>query len=128
MNKLLLALFISTISISSYGATNENNNKDDGSALGTSESPQLQRQQNRTDKGATGVHQDGVKDDASALGTSETPQVQKQQNRTDKGVSERPNKNKAKNKVLRKKDENAGTTKGNPVQPTEPESAPPATN
>ena len=126
MNKLLLALFVSTLSISSYGATNDNN-KDDGSTIGTSESPQVQRQQNRTDKGATDVHQDGVTDDASNLGTSETPQVQKQQSRTDKGVSERPSK-KAKNKVMKKKEENAGTTKGNPVQPTEPESAPPATN
>jgi len=127
MNKLLLALFISTLSISSYGATNDNN-KDDGSTMGTSETPQVQRQQSRTDKGATGVNQDGVKDDASTLGTSETPQVQKQQNRTDKGVSERPNKNKAKNKVMREKEKNAGTTQGNPIQPTEPEAAPPATN
>lgn len=127
MNKLLIALLFSAASISSYAATNAEN-KDDGSTIGTSESPQVQKQQNRTDKGATGVHQDGVRDDSSNLGNSDSPQVVKQNSRTDKGVSERPHKNKAKNKVMQKKEDNAGTTKGNPVQPTEPESAPPAVN
>lgn len=127
MSKLLLALLFTSISITSYAATTETNT-DDGSAIGTSESPQVQKQQNRTDKGPTGVHQEGVKDDASNIGTSESPQVVKQSNRTDKGVSERPTKRTHKNKVLREKETNAGTTKGNPVQPTEPEQAPPAVN
>lgn len=127
MNKLLLALIFTATSITANAATNENN-KDDGSTIGTSESPQVQKQQNRTDKGATGVHQDGTYDDASNLGTEDSPQVKKQQARTDKGTSQKPHKNKAKNKVMQKKDENAGTSKGNPIQPTEPETAPPAVN
>jgi len=127
MSKLLIALILAATSITSFAATNENN-KDDGSTIGTSESPQVQKQQNRTDKGATGVHQDGAHDDASNLGNDESPQVKKQQARTDKGTSQKPHKNKAKNKVIQKKDENAGTSKGNPIQPTEPEAAPPATN
>jgi hypothetical protein len=127
MNKLLIALLFSVASMSPYAATNNENN-DDGSAIGTSESPQVQKQQNRTDKGATGVHQNGVPDDASTLGTSESPQVVNQNKRTDKGVSERPHTNKSKNKVTQKKHENAGTTKGNPAQPSNPEAAPPATN
>ena len=62
------------------------------------------------------------------LGNADSPQVEKQQSRTDKGVSERPTKKHRKNKVMQKKEENAGTTKGNPVQPSSPEAAPPATN
>lgn len=127
MNKLLISLLLSLVSVSSFSATTIDN-KDDGSALGTSESPQVQQQQDRTDKGSSGNSQDGVQDEASNLGNSESPQVKKQKNRTDKGVSEQPNKNKSKNKVIKKKDDNAGTTKGNPVQPTEPESAPPVVN
>ncbi len=127
MNKLLIALLLSVASVSSYAATNDQN-KDDASTLGTSESPQVQKQQNRTDKGATGVNQEGVKDDASNLGNADSPQVVKQNKRTDKGVSERPMKKKAKNKVMKEKEENAGTTQGNPVQPSSPESAPPAVN
>ena len=127
MNKLLLALLFSAVSMSPYAATNTDN-KDDASTLGTSETPQVQKQQNRTDKGATSVHQDGVTDDASNLGNSDSPQVKKQSNRTDKGVSERPMKKQPKNKVMKEKEENAGTTKGNPVQPSNPEEAPPAVN
>ncbi|MES2500013.1 MAG: hypothetical protein V4570_05730 [Pseudomonadota bacterium] len=127
MSRFLIALLFAATSLPIYAATNDDN-KDDGSTIGTSESPQVQKQQDRTDKGATGVHQEGVADDASNLGTSETPQVQKQNMRTDKGVTQRQSKSKAKNKVLKEKEENAGTTKGNPVQPSEPESAPPAVN
>jgi len=127
MSKLLLAMLFTAVSITSHAATNENN-KDDGSTLGTSESPQVQKQQDRTDKGATGVHQEGVEDDASNLGNTDSPQVKKQQKRTDKGVSQKTDKHKSKNKLMQKKDQNAGTTQGNPIQPTEPESAPPATN
>jgi hypothetical protein len=125
MNKLLIALLFSAISIGPLSAMAAES-KDDGSNLGTSESPQVQRQQSRTDKGATGVHQDGVNDDASDLGNSDSRQVRDQSKRTDKGTSERPAKN-HRNKVMKNKDEKAGTTRGNPVQPTEPESAPPTT-
>lgn len=127
MNKLLTALLLSAATVTSFSATTDEN-KDDASALGTADNPQVQKQQNRTDKGAVGVHQDGVPDNASKLGTSETPQVKEQNKRTNKGTSERPENHKAKNKVMKEKDENAGTSKGNPIQPTQPESAPPAVN
>jgi hypothetical protein len=127
MNKLLIALLFSAATVSANAATTDEN-QDDASALGTADNPQVQRQQNRTDKGAVGVHQDGVEDDASKLGTAETPQVKAQNKRTNKGPSERPSKHKAKNKVMKEKEENAGTSKGNPIQPTEPEAAPPAVN
>ncbi|MBF4989687.1 hypothetical protein [Methylophilus sp. QUAN] len=123
MNKLLIALLVSVISTtSSYAAES----KDDGATLGTSKSPQVDRQQSRTDKGPIGSSQDGVSNDASNLGNSESPQVKDQAQRTDKGSADRPMK-RHKNKVLRNKDEKAGTTHGNPVQPTEYEAAPPAT-
>lgn len=127
MSKLLIALLFSAVSVASFAATTDEN-KDDGSTLGTAENPQVQRQQNRTDKGAVGVHQDGVPDDASNLGNSKSPQVVKQNKRTNKGLSERPAKNSARNKVMKEKEENAGTTLGNPIQPSEPELAPPASN
>ncbi len=127
MNKLLIALLFTAATGTSFAATTDEN-KDDASALGTSENPQVQKQQNRTDKGAVGVHQEGVPDDASKLGTAESPQVKAQNKRTNKGPSERPSKHNPKNKVMKEKEENAGTSKGNPIQPTEPESAPPASN
>lgn len=127
MNKLFIAILFSAATVSSFAATTEDN-KDDGSTLGTSENPQVQKQQDRTDKGSVGVNQDGVPDDASNLGSSQSPQVIKQNERTNKGVSERPTKNKANNKVMKEKEENAGTTLGNPVQPSELEYAPPANN
>ncbi len=126
MHKLLMTLLLSAATATSFAATTDENT-DDASNLGTAENPQVQQQQNRTDKGAVGVHQDGVPDDASNLGTAETPQVKQQNKRTDKGPSERPTKN-TRNQVMKEKQENAGTTKGNPIQPTEPESAPPAVN
>lgn len=126
MNRLLIALLFSVTSIASYAATSTEN-QDDGSTLGTAENPQVKMQQNRTDKGATDVHQGGVIDDASNLGNSDTPQAKQQNKRTNKGVSESPSKE-SKNPLIQRKNENAGTTKGNPMQPTEPESAPPTTN
>jgi len=94
--------------------------------LSLPKNPQVDRQQSRTDKGPIGSSQDGVPNDASNLGNSESPQVKDQAQRTDKGSADRPMK-RHKNKVLRNKDEKAGTTHGNPVQPTEYEAAPPAT-
>lgn len=123
MNKLLIALLVSLISTaSSYAAES----KDDAATLGTSKSPQVDRQQSRTDKGPIGGYQDSVNHDASNLGNADNPQVKDQSQRTDKGSADRPFK-RHKNKVLKNKDEKAGTTQGNPVQPTEYESAPPAT-
>jgi hypothetical protein len=130
MNKLLLSLIAAAMAANTYVAiaATTPENTDDASNLGTSDSPQVQKQQDRTDKGPTGVNQGAAEvDDASKLGTSESPQVKKQQDRTNKGASEPVTKN-TKNKVLRKKHEDHGTTKGNPVQPTDPESAPPAKN
>ena len=100
--------------------------RDDGADMGTSATPQVQRQQGATDKGPIGVHQDGVPQDDSHLGDVRSPQVREQGKRTEKGLGERPEK-KHRKRLLRNKDEKAGTTQGNPVQPTVPESAPPAT-
>lgn len=122
MNHLLIALLFSAISVTANAAES----KDDAATMGTSESPQVQRQQRSTDKGPTGVHQDGVPQDASNLGNSESPQVKDQNKRTNMDFADRPMK-RQKNKVLRNKDQKAGTTKGNPVQPTDYEAAPPAT-
>jgi hypothetical protein len=117
MNKLLIALLLSTTSMVSYTAMAAES-KDDGAKLGTRETPQVERQQRYTDKGAIDVPQDGVPNDASNLGNSKTPQVQEQNKRTNHDAGDRPFK-RQKNKVLTNKDEKAGTSKGNPVQPTE---------
>jgi len=100
--------------------------QDDAATMGTSESPQVQRQQRSTDKGPVGVHQDGVPNDESNLGNANSPQVKEQNKKTEKGLSERPEKN-HRNPLLKNKHDKAGTTHGNPVQPTSPEAAPPAT-
>lgn len=128
MNKLLLSLIAAAMAANTYVAiaATTTENADDASNLGTAESPQIKKQMDRTDKGATGVNQGATDmDDASKLGTSESPQVKKQQDRTNKGASE-PVKKNTSNKVLRTKDANHGTTKGNKVQPAEPETAAPA--
>lgn len=122
MKKIMIAILFSTVSMSGYAAES----KDDGAKLGTSNSPQVERQQRYTDKGPVDVNQNGVPNDASNLGNADTPQLKEQNKRTDKGSADRPFK-RQKNKVLNNKDEKAGTTKGNPVQPTDYESAPPAT-
>jgi hypothetical protein len=122
MKKFLIAILVSSVSMATYAAES----KDDGSKIGTSNSPQVERQQRYTDKGPTGSSQDGVPNDASNLGNSDTRQLKEQNKHTDKGSADRPFK-RQKNKVLNNKDEKAGTTKGNPVQPTEYEAAPPAT-
>lgn len=122
MNKLLIALLVSTVSMTTYAAES----KDDGAKMGTSQTPQVERQQRYTDKGPTDVNQNGVPNDASNLGNADSPQVKEQNKRTDKGSAD-PQFKRKKNKVLNNKDEKAGTTKGNPVQPTEYEAAPPAT-
>jgi hypothetical protein len=130
MNKLLLSLIAAAMAANTYAviAATDTDNVDDASKLGTSDSPQIKKQMDRTDKGATGVNQGATDmDDASKLGTEDTPEIKEQMDRTDKGVSE-PVKKNTKNKVLRKKHDNHGTTKGNKVQPTQPESAAPTSN
>jgi len=130
MNKLISALFATVLTIgsaSAFAATGTDN-KDDASALGTAESPQVERQQNRTDKGPTDVYQTAPSDNSSNLGNIDSPQVVEQNKRTDKGpAQDLKARNADKNKVLKSKAENHGTTKGNKIQPTEPDSAAPAT-
>ena len=123
MNKLLMTVLVSAISMTSTYAAES---KDDGATLGTSKSPQVDRRQSRTDKGPISGSQEGVPNDASNLGNANSPQVKDQNQRTERDSADRPMK-RHKNKVLRNKDEKAGTTQGNPVQPTEYEAAPPAT-
>ena len=129
MNKLIKNLLAATLvlSTSAVCAATTSENTDDASTLGTSSSPQVERQADRTDKGATGVNQGATESDASNLGNAETPQIKKQMERANKGLSERVEPNR-KNKVLRNLDDNHGTTKGNKVQPAEPEQATPTTH
>lgn len=115
-------------SSSIYAATTDNNS-DDASAIGTSGSPQHKQQESQTDKGPMEVNQDSLHDDAKNLGNSDSPQHTEQNKRTDKDMAQasKPVKH-HRNRVLKSKDENVGTTKGNPIQPAEPENAPPAKN
>lgn len=123
MNKLLMTIFVFIVSTTSTYAAES---KDDAATLGTSKSPQVDRQQSRKDKGPISGNQDGVPHDASNLGNENSPQVKNQRQQIEMDSADRPFK-KQKNKVLRNKDQKAGTTQGNPVQPTEYEAAPPAT-
>lgn len=129
MNKLIKYLLVTAFALNSYSlyAATTTENTDDASSLGTSSSPQVQKQTDRTEKGATGVNQGATESDASNLGNADSPQVKKQAERTNKGASE-PVKHKHRNKVLKSKDMNHGTTQGNKVQPSEPEQAAPATS
>ena len=130
MNKLttaLIATILTVGSISAHAATSTEN-KDDASNLGTSDSPQVIQQQNRTDKGASEAYQTAPSDNSSNLGNSNSPQVVNQSERTDKGpAQDLKARNADNNKVLKAKEDNHGTTKGNQIQPTQPESAAPAT-
>lgn len=131
MNKITSSIIAAAFALSTFSvyAATTPENTDDASNLGTAETPQKQQQEMRTDKGTTEMSTGATDSDASNLGTAETPQVKKQNMRTDKGPSEnatqRPHAKKS--KLMKTKEENAGTTKGNKVQPNEPESAAPAT-
>lgn len=129
MNKLISSIFAATLTLgtlSVYAATNADN-ADDASSLGTADSPQHKQQEMRTDKGPTEMNTGSLKDDASNLGNSETPQLKEQNKRTDKGPAQHVKKPHAKkSKLMKTKEENAGTTKGNPIQPDQPEDAAPA--
>ena len=125
MNKLFMAILVSAVSMTSFTLTAAES-KDDGAKMGTSNTPQVERQQRYTDKGPVDVHQNGVPSDTSNLGNSDNRQLKQQTQRMDSESAD-PQFKRKKNKVLTNKDEKAGTTKGNPVQPTQYESAPPAT-
>ena len=129
MNKLISTVFATVLTVSAFSANaaTSPDNKDDASNLGTADSPQIKQQQNRTDKGPTGVNQGATENDASNLGNADSPQHVEQNKRTDKGpAQDLKARNANKNKVLTTKEENHGTTKGNQIQPTEPETAAPA--
>ncbi len=129
MNILLKSLLVATLALNSYAvyAATTTDNTDDGSAIGTSESSQVKIQSNSIDKGVVEVNQGATESDASNLGNADSPQHQKQMARTHDGRSGKV-KHHHRNKVLRSKDANQGTTQGNKVQPSEPEQAAPATN
>ncbi len=130
MNKLISYLFAAALTASAFSvyAATTPDNTDDGSHIGTSESLQHKQQDYRTDKGPTELSTDAVKDDSSSLGNADSPQHVQQNRRTEKGVSQNPSERQTKkNKVMKAKEKNSGTTKGNQIQPTEPENAAPAT-
>ncbi len=130
MNKLTTALLASLLTVGSLSAhaATSTENKDDASNLGTSDSPQVIQQQSRTYKGASDAYQTAPSDDSSNLGNANSPQVVDQNKRTDKGPAQDSKaRNAGKNKVLKAKEDNHGTTKGNQIQPTQPEAAAPAT-
>lgn len=126
MSKLLTILFLSTLSTISIAATTQEN-KDDASSLGTSENPQVQQQQNNTDKEPIVTNDSVVIDDQRSMESSDAKKT-KDQAKHNKNGSINKSKHNAKNKVMKEKEMNSGTSKGNPIQPTEPESAPPASN
>lgn len=125
MSKLLMTLLVSATALGT-SVTYAAESKDDGAKMGTAATPQVERQQRYTDKGPTEVHQDSIASDTSSLATADSPQVKNQAQRMDAEPAD-PQFKRHKNKVLSNKDEKAGTTKGNPVQPTSYEAAPPAT-
>ncbi|MEO7345355.1 MAG: hypothetical protein ABIU85_11030 [Methylotenera sp.] len=69
MNKLISHLFAVTLTFSAFSAyaATTPDNTDDGSNIGTSESPQHKQQDYHTDKGAPEMSTDAVKDDGSNL-------------------------------------------------------------
>jgi hypothetical protein len=129
MNKILSYLLVGVLVTGAYPviAATQNDNMDDASDLGTSDTPQHKAQKMRTDKGEIGVNTGATDmDEASDLGTVDTPQHQKQMERThNKGTSKNTN-SKSKNKIMRNKEMNEGTTQGNKLQPTDTQNGTPA--
>ena len=121
MNKLLTYLFVGLLAMNAYPvlAATQTDNTDDASNLGTSDSPQHKAQENRTDKGPTGVNNGATDSDASNLGNADSPQHKKQVERSNKGSSQNTHTHHHKNKVMKNKETNEGTTQGNKVQPTD---------
>ncbi|WP_232415361.1 MULTISPECIES: hypothetical protein [Methylotenera] len=131
MHQFISTIFAVAFAVSAFSAISatSTNNADDASAIGTSEAPQIKQQNLRTDKGAVETNTGGTNDAASNLGNSESPQVVEQNKRTEKGAAQpTEGDHHKKSKLQKTKEQNAGTTKGNKVQPTSPEAAAPATN
>lgn len=128
MNKLLSYLFAGLLAMNAYPvlAATQTDNSDDASNLGTSASPQHKAQENRTDKGPTGVNNGATDSDASNLGNADSPQHKKQVERSNKGSSQNTHTHHHKNKVMKNKEANEGTTQGNKVQPTDTYNGTPA--
>jgi len=131
MNKYISSIFAAALTFSAFSAYTATTpeNADDASSIGTSESPQHKQQDMRTDKGPTGMNTDSMKDDSSNLGNSNSPQHTEQNKHIDNGMNQNTTKrhHTKKNKVMKAKELNSGTTKGNQIQPSEPEGAAPAT-
>lgn len=128
MTKLLSYLFACALTFNAYSAlaATQPDNKDDASNIGTSDSPQHKAQESRTDKGPTGANNGATDSDASNLGTADTPQHKKQMSRSNKNGATQTHKHHHKNKVMKNKEMNEGTTQGNKVQPTDTDNGTPA--
>ncbi|MES2499608.1 MAG: hypothetical protein V4570_03670 [Pseudomonadota bacterium] len=131
MNQFVSSIFAVALSVSAFSAISATtpDNTDDGSNIGTSETPQIKQQELRVDKGPIETNTDSTTDDASNLGNSDSPQVVKQNERADKGPTQNSTDydRTKKTKLMKTKEKNSGTTKGNQIQPNQPESAAPAT-
>jgi hypothetical protein len=136
MNQFIASIFAAAITFSTFSAISAttNENSDDASSIGTSETPQIKQQDRRVEKDAIETNTGGVNDPASNLGNSESPQIVEQNKRIDPGITQKaPAQNVTegeytkKSRLLKAKEKNAGTTKGNQVQPNQPEGAAPAT-
>lgn len=129
MKRILRSIFSTGLVLmtTSVFAADGVGNLNDASDLGTSDSAQVKSQTDRTDKGTVEMNQGATDNESSNLGNADSPQVKKQMEHTDKGASE-PAKKHHKSKLMKEKSDNAGTTKGNKVQPNQPESAAPAGN
>ena len=128
MNKLFSYLFASLLAMNAYPvlAATQTDNTDDASSLGTSDSPQHKAQERRTDKGDIGTNNGATDNDASNLGNADSPQHKKQVERSNKGSSQNTHTHHHKNKVMKNKEANEGTTQGNKVQPTDTYNGTPA--
>ncbi|MES2580371.1 MAG: hypothetical protein V4552_07465 [Pseudomonadota bacterium] len=131
MNQFIASIFAAAITFSAVSAISATTteNADDASSIGTSETPQIKQQDRRVDKGAIETNTGSVNDPASNLGNSESPQIVEQNKRVDKGPAQNVTEGEytKKSRLLKTKEKNAGTTKGNKVQPSQPEGAAPAT-
>lgn len=136
MNQFIASIFAAAITFSAVSAISATmtDNADDASNIGTSETPQIKQQDIGVDKGVIETNTGSVNDPARNLGNSESPQIVEQNQRVDKGLTQKaPVQNVTegeytkKSRLLKEKEKNAGTTKGNQVQPSQPEGAAPAT-
>jgi len=128
MNKLFSYLFAGLLAMNAYPvlAATQTDNTDDASSLGTSDSPQHKAQERRTDKGDIGANNGATDNDASNLGNADSPQHKKQIERSNKNSATQNTHRHHKNKVMKNKEANEGTTQGNKVQPTDTYNGTPA--